>query len=337
MRGLRRLSMGGLGHDHRQPSGGLKTAADEEHKQKRAEVREARKAGQECCPRIVRRNKPVTFTEILADYMQYSERRKRSHDNDMAKADCFRKLFGDRLAIDVATKEVEDFAASFGQDHAIATVNHYLKFLKAVYNRAVRHARLTYNPVTPIRFTRENNARNRCLSPDEESRLLAALPARMRPLVLVALHTGMRLGELRALQWTDVDFDSSSIRVRRDKAGDGRWVAMNSVARAALVSAKRDQKILSSYVFASPEGKFLHNFGRYWRPAVAEAGIKDFRFHDCRHTFASRLAMSGVDMYTVQRAGGWKTPTMVQRYAHLSPDHMAAAVEKLASGGGNRH
>src|SRR5262245_56320938 len=66
------------------------------------------------------------------------------------------------------------------------------------------------------------------------------------------------------------------------------------------------------------------------KPALQAAKIPDFRFHDLRHTFASRLAMEGVDLYTVRRAGGWKTQVMVQRYAHLSPDHMRAAVERLA-------
>jgi integrase len=110
-------------------------------------------------------------------------------------------------------------------------------------------------------------------------------------------------------------------------------IALNSTAREALQTVKREQKILSPWVFCSPEGKFLHNFERDWRPALLAAKIPDFRFHDCRHTFASRLAMMGVDLYTVQRAGGWKTQVMVQRYAHLSPDHMRAAVERLAHPG----
>jgi integrase len=99
------------------------------------------------------------------------------------------------------------------------------------------------------------------------------------------------------------------------------------------VSVKRDQKILSPYVFSSPEGKLLHNFERDWKPALQAAKFPDFRFHHCRHTFASWLAMLGTDLYTVQRAGGWKTQetqVMVQRYAHLSPDHIKAAVERLA-------
>ena len=154
-----------------------------------------------------------------------------------------------------------------------------------------RQGRLTFNPVTPMRLQREHNARNRCLNVDEEARLMAALPARLRTLVTVAMHTGMRQGELRALRWADVDFETAAIRIARDKAGDGRWVAMNTVTREALAAAKREARVLGPYVFASAEGKFLHNFERYWRPAVTAASIPDFRFHDLRHTFASRLAM----------------------------------------------
>jgi len=106
---------------------------------------------------------------------------------------------------------------------------------------------------------------------------------------------------------------------------------VNSVAREALLSVKRDQKVLSPYVFCSPTGKPLHNFERDWKPALQAAKIPDFRFHDLRHTFASRLAMAGVDLYTLQRTGGWKTQVMVQRYAHLSPDYIRAAVERLAN------
>jgi len=237
------------------------------------------------------------------------------------------------MAVDITSREIEDFRASFGDGRAIATVNHYLKFVKAVFNRAIRQGRLTNNPVTTIKLAREHNARNRCLSPEEEARLLDAVPAWMRPLITVALHTGMRLGELRALQREDVDEKTGSIRIRRDKAGDGRWVAMNSVVREALHTIKRERKVLAPFVFCSPEGKYLHNFERHWRSALTAARIPNFRFHDLRHTFASRLAMTpGVDLYTVQRAGGWKTPIMVQRYAHLSPDHIRAAVEKLAQG-----
>jgi integrase len=135
----------------------------------------------------------------------------------------------------------------------------------------------------------------------------------------------------KALSWSDVEFTTGTLHIRRDKAGEGRWVALNSAAREALLAVKREQKVLGCYVFCSPEGRFLHNLERDWRPALEAAQIPDFRVHDCRHTFASRLAMTpGVDLYTVQRAGGWKSQAMVQRYAHLSPDYVRAAVERMA-------
>jgi integrase len=318
-----------LGHDHRSPSGELKTAATEEHKAKRAEVREARKVGREYCPRLVQRQRPTLFKDILDDYMEYSKRNKRSHKNDRVKEESFTKLFRGRLATDITSKDVEDFKANLVKDRKVATVNHYLKFLKAVFNRAMRRGLLTYNPVQSVKLFQEHNARNRCLSAEEETRLTEALPDALRPLVTLALHTGMRRGELRALKWQDVDFETGTAHVRQDKAGEGRWVALNSEARAALLIIKREQKIMSPYIFCSPQGKFLHNFERYWRPALESAKIPNFRFHDCRHTFASRLAMAEVDLYAIQRAGGWKTQVMVQRYAHLSPNHIRAAVERL--------
>src|SRR5712692_3065750 len=100
-----------LGHDHRNPSGDLKTAATEEHKAKRAEVREARKAGREYCPRLVQRQRPTLFEDILADYMEYSRRNKRSHNNDRAKAESFKARFRHRLATAVTARDVEDFKA----------------------------------------------------------------------------------------------------------------------------------------------------------------------------------------------------------------------------------
>src|SRR5262245_41915435 len=160
-----------LGHDHRKPSGAEKTAATEEHKAKRAEVREARKAGRECCPRLVRRDRPLLFEEVVADYMEHSRRTRRSHNNDKIKEERFLALFSGRMAIDVTTKEVEDLRATLlAEGKKVATVNQHLTFLKAAYNRAIRQGRLSINPVTPIRLQRENNPRNRCLSGDEEGR-----------------------------------------------------------------------------------------------------------------------------------------------------------------------
>ncbi len=214
---------------------------------------------------------------------------------------------------------------------AVATINRYLKLLHAVLRLGVRRGLLVSNPASSVELAHENNARNRCLSADEEARLLKALPAWLRPLVVVAMHTGMRRGELLGLRWADVDLNSGQLHIRRDKAGDGRWVAFNSEALDALRAAK-SRSVVSQLVFCTPEGRSLAlNFKRYWQPAVKAAGLSDFRFHDLRHTFASRLVSRGVSPYIVQHAGGWRTASMMQRYAHLDPGTIRAAVELLTS------
>ena len=319
-----------LGHDHRNLSGELKTVATEEHKAKRAEVRAARKAGREYCPRLVQRQRPTLFEDILADYMEYSGRNKRSHSSDRARAESFKKRFRHRLATAVTAKDVEDFKAACGEGRSVATVNHYLKFLKAVFNRAIRQGSLTYNPVRPVKLFQEHNARNRCLSPEEEIRLLDALPGWFRPLVRLALHTGMRRGELQALKWQDVDFNAGTLRIRRDKAGDGRWVALNSAALAALQTVKREQKVMSPYVFCSPQGKFLHNIERIWRPALRAAQIPDFRFHDLRHTAATLMLSGGIHPKVVAEMLGHATVAVtLDIYSHVTPDMQREAARLM--------
>ncbi len=349
-----------LGHKHREKIG-PRGLAKERHGARRREVREARRERREFCPNLEARERPVMFKDIVREYRAYAEANKRSHRDDRPRLARLLKIFRRKLAQDITAQDVEALKVAMsttarggrrggdpeerGNPLKVATVNHHLKLLKAIFNRAIRTGKLTYNPVRAVKLFKENNARTRCLTPEEQARLFANLPDCIKPLVRVALHTGMRQGELLALRWDDVDFYTGTLRVREAKSGEGRSVAMNSVVRGALQAVRREQvqkareqakggrEILSPYVFCSHKGRFLHNLAKAWYPALEAAGIEDFRFHDLRHTFASRLAMVGVDLYTVQRAGGWKTAVMVQRYAHLSPDHMRAAVERLAIDG----
>src|SRR2546428_5639285 len=116
---------------------------------------------------------------------------------------------------------------------------------------------------------------------------MEALPGWFRPLVAVAMLTGMRRSELLRLRRSDVDVDTGSVCVRRDKAGDGRWVVLSAEALEMLRGIRRN-RVLSSLVFTTSEGQSLqNNFKRYWNQARAKAKLEAFRFHDFRHTFAS--------------------------------------------------
>jgi integrase len=192
-----------------------------------------------------------------------------------------------------------------------------------------------------MKLQNPNNKRVRYLTDEEEMKLETQLPEWFRPLVTIAIHTGMRRGELQNLKWQDVDLATGTILIREAKSGEGRRVPMNSVARAALTGlreARRERlrarvvsrNEASAYVAAAPEGGYLHNLNRYWYAALTGAGIENLHFHDLRHTFATRYMMAGGNLFSLQILLGHKTAAMVQRYAHLSREHLQAEVERIA-------
>jgi integrase len=348
-----------LGHKHRRAQGPDKEQARRERSTKVLEVREARRAGRVCCPKMTPAERPARFSQLLDDYLRRRDLKARDEDErerrkrkEHARVEFLRARFGTHPVLAITTRDVEAMyedlkARTVGQGDekrpvAVATVNRYMKLLHAVLRLGVKRGLLLTNPAAPVELARENNARNRCLSDDEHARLMEALPGWFRPLVVVAMLTGMRRSELLRLRWSDVDVETGSVCVRRDKAGDGRWVVLNAEALETLRSLRRN-RVLSSLVFTTPEGQGLHNnFKRYWHQARTKAKLEDFRFHDLRHTFASRLVRQGVSSYVVQHAGGWRTASMMARYAHLDPTTIRAAVELLTarpepSSGANGH
>src|SRR5439155_8779043 len=147
----------------------------------------------------------------------------------------------------------------------------------------------------------------------------------------VALNTVFRQSNQFQLRWTDVNFDTGTITVRRSKQGQAYHVPMNDDVRAVL--RHLPSRLRSEWVFPSDTGhtpldakNYMH---RVFTPALKRARLAGFRWHDLRHTFASRLVMAGVDIRTVQELMGHKTLAMTLRYTHLSPAHRLDAVQRL--------
>ena len=147
--------------------------------------------------------------------------------------------------------------------------------------------------------------------------------------MVTALHTGMRKSEILNLKWVDVDFDQKLITIGDTKNGEIRYIPMNETLTEALESVKK--YAYSPYVFCNDNGNRYGDIKKGFSAALKRAGITTFRFHDLRHTFASYLVMSGVDIRTVQELMGHKSIEMTCRYAHLSPDHKQSAVKCLDS------
>src|SRR3972149_4408879 len=150
----------------------------------------------------------------------------------------------------------------------------------------------------------------------------------LRPIVITALNTGMRKEEILSLEWErHIDLRHGFILLDITKNGERREIPINQTLRGTLQGIVR--RIDSPYVFIDGEGRRFKNIKRSFHSACKKAGIKDFRFHDLRHCFASHLIMAGVDITTIKELLGHKTLTMTLRYAHLAPSHKVKAVEML--------
>lgn len=251
---------------------------------------------------------------------------------------------------------------------AKGTVNRDIAALSSVLSKAVEWGTITENPVRKVKPLRLSNQKVRFLSEDEFGRLLAALKARdalmrakrasanewrskrdretmpavgvfadhLTPLVLLSLSTGMRKGEVFAMCWEDVDLERKVVTVRGEvaKSGKTRHIPLNRTAIETLDSWKQITQREAGLVF---QGKVkdqpLDNVSKSWDGLLEDAKIENFRWHDLRHHFASSLVMGGVDLNTVRELLGHADLKMTLRYAHLAPEHKAAAVEKIAMEG----
>jgi integrase len=180
-----------------------------------------------------------------------------------------------------------------------------------------------------IRFNTWRIARGRKPLPEREGDLLDHI----RPLVLVALNTGLRRGELLGLTWGSVNFSAKLLTVTAGtaKSGHTRRVPLNTEALATLTAwhERQGKPAAEALVFPGHDGERMTRIDTAWGTLMKTAGLKNFRLHDCRHHFASRLVQAGVDLYTVKELLGHSEIAMTEKYAHLAPDNLRRAVEKV--------
>jgi integrase len=246
-----------------------------------------------------------------------------------------------------------------------ATVNSHITMLRAALAKAVNWKLLAAHPLRDVKpLKTDRTGRIRYLTPDEEKRLRKALEARdearrarreqanvwrrgrgyaeyptenpdhLTTIVFVALNTGLRKGEIFNLEWRDVDLEGAQLTVRgeRAKSGQTRYIPLNTEAVDVLTAWQATTTARAGYVFpgrADGDDGRLDDVKKAWLPVVRTAKLDGFRFHDLRHTFASKLVMAGVDLNTVRELLGHADVKMTLRYAHLAPEHKAAAVAKL--------
>lgn len=284
--------------------------------------------GEEREGKLFDKQKPAPFKELADDYHAIVDARRRRPGDDHARLSRWRTAFGEQDANTITARQIERVLADLqSEGRQPATVLRYLTVLKAVFNRGKRLGLLRENPAACVQSPKTNNVLVRYLTASQETHLLTSLPARFHPIVSTALHTGLRQGELLRLRWADIDWTVGVLTIHETKAGERRRVPMNSVIQTLLTGMREAEKPASTDRVFPHDQRYLR---RIFAKAVERAGLVPFRFHDLRHTFASRLAMHGVNDRTLMALGGWKSPRMLDRYAHLSPAHLWQAIEGLA-------
>jgi len=216
-----------------------------------------------------------------------------------------------------------------------ATVVRYLAALSVVLTHAVKEwGWMEDNPMRKVTKPKESCGRVRFLSDDERTRLLKACHESrnpyLYPVVVLALSTGMRQGEIMGLTWDNVDLNRGRAILHETKNEERRAVAITGHALELLKELSRVRRIDSNFLFPSKGNRRKSiNLRAPWEAALKEADIQDFRFHDLRHSAASYLAMDGASLAEIAEVLGHKTLQMVKRYAHLSEGHTASAVESM--------
>lgn len=213
-----------------------------------------------------------------------------------------------------------------------STVNRYLAAFSKPLSVALKEwGWIVDNPMARVAKERENKGRNRFLSLEEKDRLLEACRSSCNsylfPIVLIAILTGMRYGEIIHLEWSDIDFNRKTAFLRNTKNGDERHVPLPDPIAAIL-------KTLPSYlekgwIFKNPNPRYHRplSIRKAFATVLKRAQIKDFRFHDLRHTAASYIAMAGASQGTLMAILGHRSPQMTNRYAHFSQDHIRHALD----------
>ncbi|MGQ3892188.1 phage integrase [Legionella sp. CNM-4043-24] len=313
-------------------------------------------------------NKPKTLKEFIEnDYKPWVlAHHKRGEETLAALHRCFNKL-NSKLLTDITPAVLEQWRVKrLNEGTAPATINRNITTLKAVMTKATEWGFLKENAIKSLKqFKIDRSPKVRYLSVEEETRLRQALLDRdaqlkqdrananqwrkardypqypefesdecfdyFMPMVLISINTGLRRGELFNLTWAMVDLKERSLILSGDitKNGRSRYIPLNDESYRIMMQLHKKSVDKSGLVFPSKNDQPFHHVKRSWATILDKAQITEFRWHDLRHHFASKLVMAGVDLNTVRELLGHSDIKMTLRYAHLAPEYKINAVKKI--------
>jgi integrase len=279
-----------------------------------------------------------TFKEMMEKYMEeHSEPKKASAERDRASLLHLSPYFGDYAVAEITPKMISEYKSKRRQEGASpGTINRELAVMKHAFNLALKEwGWVTDNPVMKVSMEKESPPRDRWLTYDEEEKLLSASPRWLKEIAIFAVETGCRREEILSLQWKDVDLFGKVATIFGKKTGERRTIPLSQRVFEVLKQREKVRMKVRSMtedlVFTHPAGRRvnINTFRWAFDEALKKAKIKGLRFHDLRHTFASRLAQNGIDPYTTQKLMGHASFATTQRYAHHFVESLRRGIESL--------
>ncbi len=279
-----------------------------------------------------------TLSEFAPEYLSYVRDiiAKRSWARDELSLTHLNSFCGDHNLSAITPRDIQDYQGKRLKDGAKpATVKRELACFKHLFNVAKQRTKFFGdNPVSKVKFLEENNQIERVLTIEEEERLIANSAPHLKPIIQTAIHTGMRKNEILSLKWNNVDLENNvlTIEASNTKSKKLKRIPINSKLRRILL----EQKLKTGfglYIFLNPDGKPYQrcdSLKRCFGGACRRAGIKGLRFHDLRHTAATRMVEKGANIVSVSRILGHSSLNTTMRYAHPD-DSLREAAEKLAN------
>lgn len=269
-------------------------------------------------------------------YMEHAKTNKRSWLRDEQMLGNLYEYFGkERQLTELTPVGIEGYKGRRRTEVSGSTVNRELALLKRMFNLAITwDLFLGANPVRKVKFFREFNTGLRVVSREEEKSLVQNASPYLQDLIRFALNTGLRIGEIFSLRWSNADLKRGILTVFAPKTEKLREIPINAETRQVLEAWWLGKK--NESIFYNPEtGKPFVDLKAGFALACKKAGISGVTWHTLRHTFASRLVGSGVDIVTVKELLGHSSISVTMRYAHTNFDSKRAAVEKLDGFGDN--
>lgn len=292
---------------------------------------------------------PITFNEFaeiwIRDYGQLFQKASTLYSNKMTLRSSLVPFFGEKHLENILPSDVQKYIAKrFEQGKASGTVRKQVVLLRSMLNLAIEWDYLKVNPIVKVKLPREEYKEIQPMTPEEIKLFFDVLDDEWRPLFHTLIFTGMRLGELLALQWSDIYWSKDIIRVQRSAwngqfvepktRGSIRSITMSPSLKSVLFKLFQDREITEmNLVFPNENGHMIGSSNlrqRIFEPALKAAGLRKIRIHDLRHTYASLLIAQGENLKYIQKQlGHTSITTTVDRYGHLMPDAHNGVGERL--------